>query len=155
MDNCAKCGKKLGLFSEKYDSETDYIMFGLSLDYRYPDNPYKGMNLCEKCYREVYKNAPALPDEKSQKTEGNLDTHSGMILASQILSDPILLNKLTDKYVIVYDMAVANTIFNTLNVAINIMAEQGWSCKCITTFSNIGRSILASSYMYALMEKLG
>lgn len=63
MVNCSKCGKQCGL-----------------------DNPQRAMNLCEKCYREVFDNAPELSN--------NLDTHSGMIFASRILSDSSLLTDL-------------------------------------------------------------
>lgn len=54
----------------------------LTLNERYPDNPYRGMNLCDKCYREVYENAPALLvknsfDDKSVVTSENTEG-SGM-----------------------------------------------------------------------------
>jgi hypothetical protein len=39
--------------------------YKLSLNERYPDNPYRDMKLCDKCYREVYENAPVLLVENS------------------------------------------------------------------------------------------
>jgi hypothetical protein len=57
MGNCAKCSERFGLFSDKYNSETVYNMGfdkNLTLNDIYPDNPYRGMYLCKKCYREVY-----------------------------------------------------------------------------------------------------
>jgi uncharacterized membrane protein len=32
--------------------------YKLTLDAKYPNNPYKGKTLCSKCYKEVYENAP-------------------------------------------------------------------------------------------------
>jgi len=39
--------------------------YNLTLNAKFPNNPYKEKNLCAKCYREVYENSPALPVEKS------------------------------------------------------------------------------------------
>jgi hypothetical protein len=88
----------------KYNSETVYYLGfskNLTLNERYPNHSYRGINLCEKCYREVYENAPALPIEDSSKNESieeeenkgnNSDTYSGMILASKILQDSSILD---------------------------------------------------------------
>lgn len=74
MGNCAKCGKEFGLYTTRYASGTLYdaeMGFELSLDDRCPENPYREKNLCKKCYKEVYENAPELPVEKSLGSMGN------------------------------------------------------------------------------------
>jgi hypothetical protein len=73
MGSCAKCGRDFGLYTTKYASGTLYdaeMGFELSLDDRYPENPYREKNLCKKCYEEVYENAPELPVEKSLGSMG-------------------------------------------------------------------------------------
>jgi hypothetical protein len=151
----------------KYNSETVYYLGfskNLTLNERYPNNSYRGMNLCEKCYREVYENAPALPIENSAKDEvmeeeenssNDSDAHSGMILASKILSDSSILDDLKDKYLVIYDQALAGLKFDNLNRAINVMAKEGWKCINITSYNAAGQAIFSQAiYMYALMEKL-
>ena len=166
MSTCAKCGKKFGVFSTKYNSETVYYMGfnkNLTFNERYPDNPYKDMNLCENCYREVYENAPALPDEISSEEKSiddedfdeDSNAHSGMILASNILSDSSPLAEIKDKYLVIYDQALTGLKFDNLNRAINVMAEKGWRCVSGTSFNAAGQAIFGQAiYMYALMEKL-
>jgi hypothetical protein len=69
MGNCGKCGEQFGFLSGAYVSEKVYPgVESLSLNERYPDNPYRGMRLCERCYKEVYENAPTLPIKKTPST---------------------------------------------------------------------------------------
>ena len=134
------------------------------LNEKYPDNPYRGKYLCVECYKEVYKNGPALPVQKFfevksvgsvEKASDNSDTHSRMILASAILSDSSLLTDFKDRYLVIYDQALTGLKFDNLNMAINVMAEKGWRCISITSF-NIGGEAVSSQgiNMYALMEKI-
>lgn len=74
MSTCAKCGKKFGRFSEKWNTEQAY--YDLPLNERYPDNPYKGKYLCWECYKETYKNAPALPVKKSANDKSTVTDNS-------------------------------------------------------------------------------
>jgi|GEM_PF-6894469 len=83
-------------------------------------------------------------------------THSGMILASKILSDSSILTGLKDKYLVIYDQALTGLKFDNLNRAINVMAKDGWKCINITSYNSAGQAIFSQAiYMYALMEKLG
>ena len=62
--NCAKCGKKLNFWNIGYDSGYSYIIddtYNITLDRRFPEHPYKGKKLCRSCYKEVWEQAPPLP----------------------------------------------------------------------------------------------
>ena len=68
--NCAKCGKKLNFWNIGYDSGYSYIIddtYNITLDRRFPEHPYKGKKLCRSCYKEVWEQAPPLPQQT--KTE--------------------------------------------------------------------------------------
>jgi hypothetical protein len=80
--------------------------------------------------------------------------YSGMLLATEVLANPSLVDKLIDKYVILFDQALVGLKFHNLNRAINVMAEKGWRCTSITSFNAAGQLFSQAFYMYALMEKI-
>ena len=84
--------------------------------------------------KQVYENPQIVLEEDSSNAEStgseeevsnNLSTHSGMILASAILSDSSFLDDFKDKYLVIFDQAIASLKFDKLNKAINVMAEKG------------------------------
>ena len=84
--------------------------------------------------KQVYENPQTVLEEDSSNAEStgseeevsnNLSTHSGMILASAILSDSSFLDDFKDKYLVIFDQAIASLKFDKLNKAINVMAEKG------------------------------
>ena len=87
----------------------------------------------------------------TQESAGRL---TGMILASQIISNPTIIGEIQSKYLIIYDQSLVVMTFDHLNRAINVMAEKGWRCVSITSFNAAGRPLSTMSYMYALMERL-
>jgi DNA-directed RNA polymerase subunit RPC12/RpoP len=92
LDACAKCGKKFFL-QIQCDSETVYDVsrgFGYthSLNERNPYNPFRGMKLCEKCYREVYENSPALSKGDSANDKSDCSDEKELLVCKHaILTD--------------------------------------------------------------------
>jgi hypothetical protein len=79
---------------------------------------------------------------------------TGMILASQIISNPAIIEEIQSRYLIIYDQTLVGVRFDNLNRAINVMAEKGWRCVSITSFNAAGQMLSQAFYMYALMERL-
>jgi hypothetical protein len=160
LSACAKCGRQFGFLETRFDSEKIYDMYfqyNLSLDAKLPNSPYSKKHLCSKCYKEVYESLPKQPSQikpESIQEEIKNNSNSGMIIAHNIVSNPLLLDSLNDRYVVIFDQTLAEMKFDNLNKAINIMAEKGWKCVNITSFNASGQLLSTAFYMYALMEKL-
>ena len=63
MGTCARCRKEFGFFETEFNSETVYdteFHYKLTLNAKYPTNPYRKKKLCEKCYKVVYENSDQL-----------------------------------------------------------------------------------------------
>jgi len=95
-----------------------------------------------------------LVNEKKPSLKSLQGRLTGMILASQIISNPTIIGEIQSKYLIIYDQSLVVMTFDHLNRAINVMAEKGWRCVSITSFNAAGRPLSTMSYMYALMERL-
>jgi DNA-directed RNA polymerase subunit RPC12/RpoP len=75
LSTCARCGKEFGFFSTKFNSETVYDMefhYKLTLNAKYPSNPYGKKNLCGKCYKAVYENSD-LPEAENLVRAGRYE----------------------------------------------------------------------------------
>jgi len=76
-----------------------------------------------------------------------------MILASEVIRKPEIVDEIKGKYQILYDQALTKFKFDNMNKAICIMAEKGWKCISISTYNLAGGILSSAVYMYALMEK--
>ena len=76
-----------------------------------------------------------------------------MIFAPDIIRNPEIIDKIENKYQIIYDQALTSPKFDKLNQAINIMVEKGWKCVNITAMNLPGVFKGAATILYALMEK--
>ena len=77
-----------------------------------------------------------------------------MILASEIVRNPEILDKISGAYQMLYDQALASFKFDNLNKAICIMAQKGWKCLGIASFNLSGGIFSSANYMYALMARI-
>jgi hypothetical protein len=91
-------------------------------------------------------------NHRHENKEMKQKEYSGMLIASNILANPSLIDALSQKYVVVFDQALAGLKFDNLNRAINVMAEKGWRCVSLTSFNAAGQIFSSAFYMYALME---
>ena len=89
MSTCARCGKKFGFFSTRFNSETVYdteFHYKLTLNAKYPSNPYMRKNLCSECYREVYENAPTLLEAQNlESARRYAHAKTGWVIAGSVL----------------------------------------------------------------------
>jgi len=76
-----------------------------------------------------------------------------MIFAPDIIKNPQIIDKIENKYQIIYDQSIAHAKFDNLNHAINVMAQKGWKCVNITTMNIAGGFKGVATFLYALMEK--
>ena len=74
-----------------------------------------------------------------------------MVRAYEVVNNPSMISNFAGKYKIVWDSSLATAKFDHLNVAICLMAQEGWKCINITTAQSV-RGV-DTIYMYALLEK--
>ncbi len=75
MGTCARCGKEFGFFSTQFNSETVYdteFHCNLTLNAKYPSNPYRKKKLCGECYKAVYENSD-LPEAENLVRAGRYE----------------------------------------------------------------------------------
>ena len=75
-----------------------------------------------------------------------------MMMAKDIVKNPVLLKEYTGKYVVICDSTMTDLQCHNLNNAICILADEGWRAVNIAVTSAGGVSN-SGHFMYVLMER--
>lgn len=129
---CDRCGKPILTGSTYwYDKTTKSL----------PDKKF----CSEQCFSEALAEQIQPQKKPSIKAE--------MISAPVIVGNPEVIDKIENKYQIIFDQALTYPKFDNLNQAINIMAQKGWKCVNITSLNVAAGFKGTATFLYALMEK--